>query len=357
MTPSKRTTPRSAPARAAPAFVPPYSPSWVDRLTDWVDRLPIPWWLFYVLLALVLCGAVAVALWRTGVYAAVGFHPMQVWLPIEAVYLLGLIHGLDHAAASSMERFRPAFRGEEAAFAEGLYRMTTLPAWPTLIITVAAVLSLPFGRYEMAQIQTGGLELVPVLFLVILAILYIPSYPFFYHVWHQLREIHRLHRDRAEVRLAHIRPMYALSRVTSLTALGVVAYNYGWFLAQPGVDPGNPVIIGETALSLVIALVVFAWPLWGAHQSLAEAKERGLTGVAARKESARAQLHQAVDSGKLERVDPLHKALEALQAENVELGKVPTWPWAPGTLRNLMGAVLLPMLLWLIQYGLQKLLG
>src|SRR3989337_1155150 len=134
-----------------------------------------------------------------------------------------------------MERFRPALRGEGPASAEGLYRMTTLPAWPTLITTGAGVLSLPFGRHEMAQIQTGGLELVPVLFLVILAILYIPSYPFFYHVWHQLREIHRLHRDRAEVRLAHIRPMYALSRVTSLTALGIVAYNYGWLLGQPRV--------------------------------------------------------------------------------------------------------------------------
>ncbi|MGH7425775.1 MAG: hypothetical protein ACREJP_06375, partial [Candidatus Methylomirabilales bacterium] len=32
------------------AFVTPYPPSWVDRLTDWVERLPIPWWLFYLAL-------------------------------------------------------------------------------------------------------------------------------------------------------------------------------------------------------------------------------------------------------------------------------------------------------------------
>ena len=63
------------------------------------------------------------------------------------------------------------------------------------------------------------------------------------------------------------------------------------------------------------------------------------------------------DKGGLERVDPLHKAMDALQAESAELGKVATWPWAPGTLRNLMGAVLLPIFLWLIQYGLQRLLG
>jgi len=338
-------------------FVPPYPPSWVDRLTDWVDRLPIPWWLFYLLLALVLCSSIGVALWMSGVYAAVGFHPMQIWLPIEAVYLLALIHLLDHAAVSAMERFRPAFRGDQVAFAEAVYRMTTLPARPTLIFTIAALLSLPLGRYEMSQIQTGGLELVPVLFLVVIAILYVPSYPFFYHVWHQLGEIHRLHRDRAVVHLVHIQPMYALSRVTGLTALGIVGYNYGWFLAQPGVDPGNPVIVGETALSLVIALIVFAWPLWGAHRLLTEAKEKGLSDVARRKEGARAQLHDAVDKGQLAKVDPLHKALDALNAESMELGRVATWPWAPGTLRNLVGAVLLPMVLWLIQFGLGRLLG
>ena len=80
--------------------------------------MPIPWWLFYVLLALALCGAVAAVLWQTGVYAAVGFHPMQIWLPVDAVYLLALTHGLDRAAASSMARFRPAFRGDEAGLRE-----------------------------------------------------------------------------------------------------------------------------------------------------------------------------------------------------------------------------------------------
>jgi fumarate reductase subunit D len=188
-------------------------------------------------------------------------------------------------------------------------------------------------------------------------VLYLVSYPFFYHVWHQLREIHRLHRDRADVRLSQLSPMYALARISSLTAIGIVLNNYGWFLAQPGADLNNPVTIGETVFNGLIVVVVFVWPLWGAHRRIAEAKAQAQGDVAARKQSTREQLHQAVDAGRLERVDPLHKVLGALQAENDELAKVPTWPWAPGTLRNLMGAVLLPMALWLIQFGLQRLMG
>lgn len=349
---------RGSKTTPAGPFVPPYPPSWVDRLQDWIERLPIPWWLFYVLMGMLFSGLVALGLWATDVYDRVGFHPMQVWLPSLAAYLLWLNHGLDRVAAGAMQRFRPAFRGDEAEFAAAVYRIATLPARRTAIFTAAAtVLTLPLGRYEMSMIQTGGLELAPPVFLAVLAVLYLVSYPFFYHIWHQVREIHRLHRDWAEVRLGDIRPMYALSRVTALTALGMVGNNYGWFLAQPGGDLSNPVTLYEGLFTFVIALVVFVWPLWSAHRRLAEAKELALAGLAAEKERTRSRLHQAVDAGKLERVDPLHKVLGALQSEAAEVAKVATWPWSPGTLRNLAGAVLLPVVLWLIQFGLGRLLG
>ena len=356
------TKPRSAHVSAPPPgpapFVPPYPPSWIDRLTDWVDRLPIPWWLFYVLMALLFSGAVALILWQTGIYAAYGFHPMQVWLPTLPAYFLGLLHGLDRTAVSAMHRFRPAFRGDEHVFDSAVYRMTTLPARPGFFFpVVAALVSVPFGPYEFSQLQAGGLDKVPALFLALLGLLYLVGYLFFYHTWRQLREIHRLHRDHTQVRLTLIRPLYAFSRVTALTALGLVINTYGWVLAQPGLDLINWATLIESGFFLLLALVVFAWPLWGAHQLLTEAKEAGLADVAARKEAARRLLHQAVDRGQLQRVDPLHKVLEALSAESAELAKIASWPWAPGTLRNLVGAVLLPMFLWLVQYGLKRWLG
>lgn len=354
MTPTRRNAP---PLPRTRTFVPPYPPSWVDRWMDWVDRLPIPWWSFYVLLALAWSGIVALVLWQTGVYAAVGFHPMQVWLPTLAVYLLGLMHGLNRTAVSAMGRFRPAFHGDDAAFAAANDRMTTLPRRPTFIVALIGILFVPVGQLELGSLQTGGLEQVPLLFLAILAVLYAVAFPFFYALFRQLRQIHRLHRDFAVIRLANVRPIYALSRVTSHAALGIVIFSYGWLVAQPGLDPANPVFLIESLANLAIALLLFIWPLWGAHRLLAEKKDEALAGLAVRKEATRAHLHQAVDAGKLDRVDPLHKTLIALQEEVAELSRTPTWPWAPGTLRNLLGAVLLPMVLWLIQFGLQRLLG
>ena len=334
----------------------PYPASWANRLIDWVSRLPVPWWLFYILLALVVIGAVAVALWLGGVYQTTGFHPMQVWVPFLPAFFLFFMDGINRVARSAMRRFRPAFKGSDAEFAEATYRLTKIPARPTFFLSVViAPIMLPLGYAEFSVVEAGGLTDVLAIFIGVFLLLYSTSFAWMYHVIHQLREIHRVHLDYAEGRLENIRPMYALSRVTSFTAIGIILFEYGWFPAQPGLDPFNWVTIGETAFGIALALAVYIVPLWGAHLKLGDAKETALIDVALRKRATRGQLHLAVEGGKLEQVSPLNTALGALQAEEGELVKLATWPWSPGSLRNTLGAVLLPMVLWMLQYGMQKL--
>jgi hypothetical protein len=69
------------------------------------------------------------------------------------------------------------------------------------------------------------------------------------------------------------------------------------------------------------------------------------------------ELHRRLDSGKIVGMDELNKALSSLDLERSHLSRVPTWPWQPETLRGLVAAVALPIVIWLIQYGLQRLLG
>ena len=40
-------------------FTRPYAPSWFDHWRNWVDRLPIPAWGFYVLLGGILLAAIS----------------------------------------------------------------------------------------------------------------------------------------------------------------------------------------------------------------------------------------------------------------------------------------------------------
>src|SRR6266496_6687627 len=57
----------SAAYGAVPA---PYAPSWVDRVTDWVRGLRVPYWLVYLVPALLLFALITVIKWEDGSYAA-----------------------------------------------------------------------------------------------------------------------------------------------------------------------------------------------------------------------------------------------------------------------------------------------
>ncbi len=343
----------AAPGQAT--FSPPYPPSWVDHMMGWVERLPLPWWLFYVLLAVVVIGSTALVLWLTGIYARTGFHPMQVWVPFLVAFFLAFIHAMDRIAARALERIRPLFSGSAQDFEMVRYRLTTMPRRAVMLVTFVIVpLLFPAALVEFSYGETGGVDMVPGLFYALVGSFSVSCFVWTYHVIRQLREIHVIYRDYVTVRLENVRPMHAFSRLTAFTAAGIVILTYGWVPAQPGLEPGNPVMIMESTFSTVLALAVFVWPLWGAHRKLAEAKEEAQADLAQRKHATRQQLRHAVDNGDLVRVDPLSKVLAAYEVEANDLGRLATWPWAPGMLRNLVGAVLLPIVLWLVQFGLGR---
>jgi hypothetical protein len=64
-----------------------------------------------------------------------------------------------------------------------------------------------------------------------------------------------------------------------------------------------------------------------------------------------------VRSGSFERLNELDKALSGLLRMRDVINKLSTWPWQPETLWGMVGAILLPIALWLIQRLLGILLG
>jgi len=56
-------------------------------------------------------------------------------------------------------------------------------------------------------------------------------------------------------------------------------------------------------------------------------------------------------------VTQLKDALLGLTAEHEILDKIPTWPWRSGTLTGFLSAAVLPIVLFMIQLIIQKLVG
>jgi hypothetical protein len=86
-------------------------------------------------------------------------------------------------------------------------------------------------------------------------------------------------------------------------------------------------------------------------------KAERLDQVSLRIEATFTEMHECMDGGEIERLDDLNKVVATLETERETLRAIPTWPWQPETLRSLVSALLLPLLLWTIQYVLNVVLG
>jgi len=56
-------------------------------------------------------------------------------------------------------------------------------------------------------------------------------------------------------------------------------------------------------------------------------------------------------------MDELHDTMAGLEIEYSALTRIPTWPWQPETLRRFITALLLPVVVFILQFVLQRSFG
>jgi hypothetical protein len=189
-----------------------------------------------------------------------------------------------------------------------------------------------------------------------------------YHTVRQLRIVSRLHRSAATIDLFHPFALHAMSRLTARSALMFVALAILIDLPYPNTTEQiwieTLVLFG--APMLILAASAFFLPLRGLHDRLVEEKHLLLTATASSLESTIAALHRLthaeaanqtdVDASRVAqtRIDALSKAQAALVQERDVILHLSTWPWDPGTLRAVVSAIALPIVLFLITRALDR---
>ncbi len=357
MTRRKTSSPRIAPEARSPqppAFVPPYSPSWLNRLTNWIDRRPGPAMIYYAAGVLLLATALAAAQWLQGadVWSMTGTGGL--FYSFYPVYFVALTHYLDRQARTALETFRPALGASDTDYARIEYELITVPAREAWI---AAALAIPFGFLFILIDATTPFS--PEVFLAV-AYTVLTVAAFFVlglHTVRQLRQVSQLHAAALTINLFQPRPTYAFSRLTSRTAIGVLAFLYIDFLVNPptsGVSLPYFTLLGAAA---ALMLVAFLLPLLGMHRRLTLEKTRLESEVNTAVEAVYRALVRQVRSESPSASDDLDRKLTSLLKVRELIARLSTWPWDPGTLRSLIGTLFLPILLWLVQFGLGRLLG
>jgi hypothetical protein len=326
-----------------------------------VARRRWPSWYSYFGLWLVLVGIQVGILWIEGVYPIGTIFPAQLFIPAMIALFLGMIHFLDRRAEAALTTLRPALRATEEEQAQLRYELTKMPAWPTVLSSLAAIAVIVLIGLFTGEGESSieALAASPIAANLLFAEYWIGWWvfgAFVYHTIHQLRVIHRIHTEHTRVSLFAMSPLYAFSGVTALTAVTLAIATYGWTALNPD-NLSDPVSIVVISLITVLALGAFAWPLLGTRRLMAKQKAEKLDEVSLRYEATFAELHQRIDNRELEEVDELMKVISVLETERDTLKRISTWPWQPETLQFLMTALLLPLLLWILQYVLQLLLS
>ncbi len=345
-------------AKAGPAFVPPYPPSWMNRVIDWVDRHPGPAWAYYAAATLLVGVIILAGQWLAGDGPPGAIGTDALVFSFYPVYFVALMHQLDRQARSALERFRPALAVSDAEYTLIEYRLTKVPArgaWVALVpaIPLGLIFGLPgepapLSPKEIPAVAAGvALTVFTVAAFAVLA----------YHTVRQLRMVSQLHAAARTINLFQPRPTYAFSRLTSRTALGVVAFLYFDFLVNPPTAGAALPYFTLAGVSLALMAAAFLLPLLGMHQRLVAEKTRLEEEVNQGVEAAYRELQRQVRSKAYAHVDDLEKSLSGLLRMREVVARLSTWPWQPETLRGVLAAIGLPIVVWLVQYGLQRILG
>lgn len=345
----------ASPSSLSPTVSPrPYAPSWFDRFSAWVDRLPVPAPVFYLGLGVALVILQGLIQFSQPSHQVYAFPLVYV---VSLAYHLALMHYLDQVAAYALARFRSLLTVSDAEYDSLLYRLTTLPARPVwvagaigFLYGLSVFIWLPYSaqvnelHFADTPLSSGfNRAFAPLIFFVLGTVIY--------HAIHQLNIVRRIYERHIRVDVFVLRPLYSFSSLSALTAVGIGLISYLWFLTTPTLMlPNMLFFVGLTS----IALLTFILPLRGAHQLLEAEKDRLLGENGERQRIIIAELHRRVDSLDMSGIDDVHKTLSGLELEHKMLDGISTWPWNPGTPRAVAAALLLPIVLWLAQWLLER---
>jgi hypothetical protein len=339
----------------------PYPPSWVDRVTDWVRGLPIPAWLFYLMLGVASALLETIVKWIDGTYPVGTFYLYHLMNGISGPYALGLIHYLDDSATNALVTFRPVMRADEAEYKRLRYQLTTLPRWPTFIVSVvsaaAAMVTMLSSGPDQSHVQKmlTSPEATVVDLTIFMTQLAVLS-ALIYHTVRQLRMVNHIYSYQTHINLFQSLPLYAFSKLTARTAIGLALPSYIWYLIQSESE-GDVSAVVANILLLILAAATFVLPLLGIHRLLQAEKEHLQSEAAQRVEAVVKELHHRTDTGDFTHMAGLKDAMEGLVNEQNVIEKIRTWPWEPGTVRGLATALLLPVIIWVITKLLERFSG
>jgi hypothetical protein len=335
----------------------PYEPSWINRFTHWVDQLSVPGWVVYVGLGLALALVQILILWWEGGLKHTALLPVIVFNALVMPYILALVHLLDSQAVTALDVMRPTLTITDQEFDDLQCRLSTMPFRTTLGAAVILMAFLLLSEWlGSVPVRYAALDDLPVfrgVYHILDKGVAFAFGPFFYHTIVQLRSVNAIYTRHTRINLFDMKPLYAFSRLTATTAGGLIIPVHGWMLINPDLL-SDPLGLGMTVLITVLAVLVFVWPLVGAHGLMETEKERMLHDLDLQFEAVFAKFNQRFRDDDFEGTELLNGTITSLEIQHNKIKSIPTWPWRPETFRSVISAIVLPLVLRVLQFLVER---
>jgi hypothetical protein len=332
------------------------TPRWLYRFLDWMKATPFNGVLFAVVIFLISAGSMHWASWVSGSLAYYKIDTQllfpALWLPSNLLFWLWL----DSQAKSAIRAFATGI-GKSEAEANRIYVDFISISERMGLVLLAAGLVLGFGD-SVQRAESFGVTALPLVLLISIAPIVGGFFELtaLFRLFRQLLLVNALYKNVKKINLFNLWPIYALSRygytIALLFILATVLIDLVFTLL--GVQA---IGLSYIVYTMIVSLIVFIAPLMGINTRLRSEKANELQRLGVQLNSIYNETETAVRSRKLAKVPALRAASGALKEQMESVQKVATWPWNPGSLRNLLLPVLLPLFLAILQRYVLSFLG
>ncbi len=336
-----------------------YKPSFIDGLMNFIGHLPVPYWLTYILLFLLQGLLNNILSWIDGWLPAFKFTPLMFIYPLWLWIPLAIITHLNSVASEALSSFSPLLQLDEERLKRMKFEFTSIPARGAILSGVFWALSyvaLMYFLLEGVRAAYGWDTWVNAITYVEGLVSYCIGSVIYYHSIRQLWLVKRTVELAGQFNLFRLDPVYAFSRVTAQTGIGWMIMLSLTLLTFPLQLTSFPVLV-LLVLQVLLAITAFVFPLWFVHRRLVAEKRRLLAENHHRVGAILEQYHNHLDGNILAEANQLGPALAGLNTERAFLNAIPTWPWRTGTLTGFLSAIVLPIILFLVQLFIRKMLG
>jgi hypothetical protein len=337
--------------------LPQFTPRWLYRFLAFIERLPIPSWqlaLLYIIANAIILNLIG---WNQGAWPTGSFDTFFSIVGLFQVSFVATWLFLTRRARSAIQDFFKN-RKESSARIDALLSdfVSVRPPWDLVFFLFGALFGALGYFFALLPLFPLAGQVAPGWILVSSALTGGITFLSNARFVRQSVLAQRLYRE-LDVDLFNPTPVYALSRYA---AAYIVTFFFVSYLIQSLVLPGlllTPYFIAVQAVAYIILVAFFFAQIFGVNQRMRRAKEQVLTQLSKDVEKVHNDVHKAVQRKAYNAVGKMQATVSTLRSEQEFIQRIPTWPWQPETLRNLLAPLLLPVIVYLVQRFAESIFG